>query len=332
MTHSGIWAQTLVNNLRKHGIRDTAIVGNTGIDLSVLDNDDPVMSFAHLALLFERAEELTDDGLIGFELGLEADFRQAGLIAYTGMTSPTVRSFLCNLSRYQRITGDVIETNIDKLGDQGVFEWYYRVPLKVRRNQYVEFNSALLIRTLQRLTNRSLAPLAVEFRHFKTANTKPLCDFFRCRVAFGAKVNRVTFKLSDLDLPLSSADDRLFRILRKVSEEAIGTRGQPTRTLVTDVEERIATDLSKSQADVAKEIGMSTRTLARRLSNEGTTFSSIVEDYREAMAKTMLTDTVLSMTEVAFVLGYASPSAFSTAFKRWVDCSPKEFRRKFGKQ
>lgn len=325
-THSGIWGEALVESLRKQGLSDAAIVGNTGIDLRSLNGDDPRMSFEHLALLFERAEELAGDDLVGLKLGSDADFRRWGLIAYTGMSSPTVRTLLRNLVRYQRIVGEVVEFNAEKLDAEGGFAWHYQVLRDVKRDQYIEFGSAMLIATLRRLTNRRLTPTTVEFKHYRKANAKALSAFFGCTVAFGARENRITFKSADLDLALNTADDHLFRILRKVSKEAVNKTGVAKTSLVVSVEECIAAEPSKSQAEVAKEMGMSARTLARRLADEGTAFSEILHEYREAVAKSMLTDTDLPVTEIAFVLGYSSPSTFSTAFRGWTGNSPNNYR------
>jgi AraC-like DNA-binding protein len=77
---------------------------------------------------------------------------------------------------------------------------------------------------------------------------------------------------------------------------------------------------------VARELGMSARTLSRRLAEEGTTFARIVEEYRASMAKGLLQESDLQVTEIAFVLGYSELSTFSTAFRRWTGKTPLEFR------
>ncbi|MEP1200852.1 AraC family transcriptional regulator [Tateyamaria sp.] len=198
--HTGIWGQTLVDALRKRGIKSTSIIGNTGIDLRALSGDEPRISFEHLAGLFERAVELTGDDLIGLEHAQNRDFRRAGLIVYVGTASPTVRSLLQNLARYQRITSDAITINVDRLDAEGILEWHFAVPRSVVRRQYLEFSGAGIIEDIRRLTNRRIAPLQVQFRHFRSTNIQPIERFFGCTVEFGSDENQIVFKLEDLDL------------------------------------------------------------------------------------------------------------------------------------
>ncbi len=326
VTHTGTWGQTLVEALRKEGISDQQIVGNTGISIRSLEGDTPRIKFDHLAQLFERAEELTNDDLIGFKHGQGSDYSRGGLIAYTGTSSPTVRTLLHNLARYQRISSDAIDINVDRLDETGVVEWHFEVPRNVVRRQYIEFGGTGIIDIIRRLTNREIRPHKVEFRHYRKTNTKPLRMFFGCPVAFGSDENRITFKVDDLDLPLRSADGNLYRLLRKFAEDELKRQRAKKPSIIISVEECIAAGPTKTHADVAAELGMSARTLARRLTAEKTTFFSVVEGYREAMAKRMIADTEMQFTEVAFVLGYADASTFSTAFKRWVGRTPSQYR------
>ncbi|MEP1201952.1 AraC family transcriptional regulator [Tateyamaria sp.] len=326
--HTGIWGQTLIESLRKQGISDHQIVGNTGINIRALEGEKPKIEFEHLAAFFERAAELTGDDLIGFKHGQGRNFRLGGLIAYTGASSPTVRTLLHNLARYQRTASDAIKINASRLNEEGIVEWHFLVERSIVRRQYVEFDGAGILDIIRRLTNRHVTPLRVEFRHFRSTNLKPISKFFGCPVDFGRDENRITMKLADLDLPLKSADDHLYKMLRQFSEEALSKLGRNKSSIETMVDQCISADPTKSQADVAKEMGMSARTLARRLTDAGTTFFSIVETHREAMAKSMLADTDMQFTEVAYVLGYNDPSTFSTAFKRWVGATPTQYRNR----
>jgi AraC-like DNA-binding protein len=73
---------------------------------------------------------------------------------------------------------------------------------------------------------------------------------------------------------------------------------------------------------------MSVATLRRRLEEESITFSGIVDDVRQGLSKQYLGDQALSVTEIAFLLGFSSVTAFGRAFKRWTGVSPVAFRAK----
>ena len=81
-----------------------------------------------------------------------------------------------------------------------------------------------------------------------------------------------------------------------------------------------------SQAAIARDLGVGDRTLQRRLAGEGTTFAALLEQSRRQLAEGFLRDQRLSASEVAFLLGYADPSTFFRAFKRWTGQTPQQFR------
>jgi AraC-like DNA-binding protein len=78
---------------------------------------------------------------------------------------------------------------------------------------------------------------------------------------------------------------------------------------------------------VARELGMSVRTLQRRLRLEGVSFEEIGDDIRTTLAKSYLRDSGMSISEVSYLLGFSEPSAFSRAFRNWTGTSPQDFRR-----
>jgi AraC-like DNA-binding protein len=121
----------------------------------------------------------------------------------------------------------------------------------------------------------------------------------------------------------------LLTILRAHCEEVLSRRSEQTPTLEERVERLIADRLTKGGArleSTATELGMSPRTLSRRLAEQRSTFNAIVEGLRKELALRLLQDSDLVLTEIAFLLGYTEVSTFSHAFKRWTGRSPAAFR------
>ena len=201
--HTAVWGKTLVEELKSRGFSPSQIAGNTGVRLWVLEQDQPKINFEQLALLFERAADLTNDGLIGFRHGQNRDFRRSGLVAYVGLSSPTVRTLLENLSRYQRVSSDAIEIDTRKI-DEGIVEWHFHAPRAVSRRQYVEFGAAGIVDALRRLTGRKIYPERIDFRHFRSLGDGPMRKYFGCPLKFGSDENRLTLKVSDLSAPVGN--------------------------------------------------------------------------------------------------------------------------------
>ena len=126
-----------------------------------------------------------------------------------------------------------------------------------------------------------------------------------------------------------SADPYLNELLTAYCEEALARRRTGRGGLRADVENAIVPLLPHGEAragQVARRLGMSQRTLARRLASEDLTFASVLDGLRLDLADRYLADADLSISEIAWLLGYREVSAFTHAFKRWTGKTPREVR------
>lgn len=168
---------------------------------------------------------------------------------------------------------------------------------------------------------RSCNPLAVEF-----ARPAPYRRVFRAPVRFDAAANALEYARADVEdrLPAGNAelargnDEVLVRYLARLGQSRLASRVQQA---LLDAMPAGA----PSKSAVARTLGMSARNLQRRLAEEGTSFSALLADARVSLARTYVDEGRLSVTEIAFVLGFADTSAFSRAFKRWTGLSPRAY-------
>lgn len=328
--HGAIWARRLVEHLEARGITRQALIGNSGINLSGIDGDDPQLPFDTIAALFERAASLTGDDLLGLNEGLARDFRESGLIAYLGIASRTVADMLASLAQFSRVFSEAVEIDVSALENTGRMTWGFTVPSDVTRRQYIEFGAVGTITDLRQLTGVNLAPASVSFRHNRLHHRSEIEKFFGCTVTFGAEANAMTFKPATLELPLNSADAQLFRVLSQMAEESLESREKLSSSLVFQVEDAIARRLSQGAAQVetiARDLGMSPRTLSRKLEQEGKSFTQVLAGFREQSARDYLTHSDIAILQIAFLLGYSDGSTFTTAFRRWTGKSPAEYRK-----
>jgi AraC-like DNA-binding protein len=152
--------------------------------------------------------------------------------------------------------------------------------------------------------------------------------FMGREVSFGADVDEVIFPGTAQRMPILGADPYLNRLLVKFCEEARSHRAA-TSTFRIGVENEIAPLLPHGKArspEVARRLGLSPRTLARRLAAEGLTFSTVLERLRVDLARRYLADGDLPISKIAWMLGYREVSAFTHAHKRWTGRTPREAR------
>jgi AraC-like DNA-binding protein len=319
----------LAAHLKLKGQPVKSLLAQAGLEARAINAEGARIPFDKYAAFFELAAEAIGDDCLGLHFGSTRDVRDAGLLGYVGLSSPTVAHVINNLSRYRRVFSDAVEIETGDLEESGRLSWAFRASASHRSIQALEFSAVNLLHGLRQMTGRNLTPEMVSLAHARNHRIKEFKRFFGCPVNFGRHENVIEFKLSDLHVPILTADSRLLTILRAHCEEVLSRRSEQTPTLEERVERLIADRLTKGGArleSTATELGMSPRTLSRRLAEQRTTFNAIVEGLRKELALRLLQDSDLVLTEIAFLLGYTEVSTFSHAFKRWTGRSPAAFR------
>ena len=324
-----IWVRQLADALAKQGYPVGQLLTQAGISERALQGKDARLPFTKNAAFFELAAEATDNSNLGLEFAQSRDTRDAGLLGYVGLNSPTVKDALKNLSRYRHVMSDALEINVDELEKRGTVHWWRRGLAPARCRQYMEFGTTNIIRGLREVTKRRLKPVRVTFAHPRNARIKEFEQFFGCPVEFGRRTNLIELSQTDLSVPIINADKRLLDVLRTYCAEVLAKHRQQPPSLIETVERPIVDRLSNAEARidiVAKELGMSSRSLSRALAKLGTSFHAIVEALRKDLALKYLEQSDLTLKEITFLLGYTDISSFNHAFKRWTGKTPKQVR------
>jgi AraC-like DNA-binding protein len=192
-----------------------------------------------------------------------------------------------------------------------------------------EFWLTSLVRICRQLTNRRLLPSRIRVVHHRRKASSQLTSFLGREVEFGSAADEVTFPAAVQYMPVVTADPYLGKLLAKYSDEAIAHRKTDPNTLRPSLENAIAVLLPHGKAkagEVARRLGMSHRTLARRLSSAGLTFSEVADELRADLARRYLKEEGLTVSRIAWLLGYREVSAFTHAFKRWTGETPRQAR------
>jgi AraC-like DNA-binding protein len=202
---------------------------------------------------------------------------------------------------------------------------YFGVARQHDRHQ-IECVITVLLRLCQKLTGLSLMPLRVNLMHHRSHLPSEFGPLFGTHVAFACNADQIMYSGSIALTPLSNADPYLNELLVRYCDEAVAARRKSSTTWQLKVENAIAPLLPHGQAGiekVAEELGVSRRTLARRLASEGLTFRKVLNRLRIDLAKRYVQEKDLPISEIAWLLGYRETSAFSHAFKRWTGNTPK---------
>lgn len=268
----------------------------------------------------------TNDDLLGFHLAQVSELRAVGLYYYALASAETVRDVCQLAARYSSLINEgVIQHFIDGryVGIRTTFSGVSRYE---DRHQ-VEFWTATAVRMLRELTGARLIPQRVCFAHPRKRGTREMTSYFGCELEFGAADDEVLFARSAGDLPVVKADPYLNRVLLAICEEARARSTASRGSMRTRVENEVARLLPHGKARaalVASRLGMSQRSLARHLADEGTSFSALLTGIRRDLADRYLKDENLPISQIAWLLGFQDPGAFSHAFKRWHGTAPRD--------
>lgn len=314
--------------LRKRGkdVRPTV----TGAGLTVQDVEDPecrLPASAQIKALELAARELQDDYL-GFRLARDFELGEIGLVYYVMASSERLVDALRNAERYCAINNEGVRLRISTDGDLTIGFEYLHVDRPSDRH-HAEFWLVALLRICRALTAADLIPGKITLRHQGAQVPADVGAHLGCKITYAADRDEVSFAASAGALAVTSADTHLNRLLVRYAREALGQRAIRRGGLRSRVEDHLVQLLPNGRAnvsEVARHLGMSRRTLARGLSDEGTSYSAVLGDLRQALAKRYLRDGPLPVSEIAWLLGYREVSSFTNAFAGWTGQTPREFR------
>jgi AraC-like DNA-binding protein len=231
-------------------------------------------------------------------------------------------------ARYSSIVNEGIVQKCIEGGRVGLSLHYVGVSRHLDRHQ-IEFWMTALVRACRQLTGLRLLPSCVRFAHRRERSCAEFSEFFGDDVKFGAAVDEILFAARVRSLPVVGSDPYLNKLLIAYCDEALAGRQRTRGSFRSSVENAVAPLLPHGKAravEVARRLGASQRTFARRLSSEGLTFSALLESLRSDLAHRHLADGDLSISQIAWLLGYREVGAFSHAFKRWTGKTPREAR------
>jgi AraC-like DNA-binding protein len=314
---------------RAAGIDVAPLMVKAGITWRQVEKEDVSLPAEGQIRLVELIAEALQDDLLGFHLACDADLREIGLLYYVLNSSDLLGDALRRAERYCAIINEGVRLRVLEGKELGLtIKIKYAGIERLSDRHQIEAWVTFVVRICRQITNRQLLPCIVSFVHQREGGCPEMDAFMGREVSFGADADEVIFPGAAERMPILGADPYLNRLLVKFCEEARSHRAA-TSTFRIGVENEIAPLLPHGKArapEVARRLGLSTRTLTRRLAAEGLTFSTVLDRLRADLARRYLEDGDLPISKIAWMLGYREVSAFTHAHKRWTGRTPREAR------
>jgi AraC-like DNA-binding protein len=326
----GLVARLAHEQARSRRLATASLLAEAGLTTRQIEDSQARLPVRNQIEFLNLVADALGDDMLGFHLAQDFELRRCGLFFYVLVSSER----LCNLfERGARFSSTVNEGVLHEYIEDrrmGLRVRYRGVKRQTDRHQ-IEFWLATLVRICRRGTGAQIKPVRVRFSHYREKDRTALSRFMGCDVEFGADADEILFTREDGNLPIVNSDPYLNKLLVEVSERNLARQHRAVESLAARIENAVAPLLPHGVARagrIAAELGMSERTLARRLADEGLTFSRLVDRLRLELARRYLLEEGLSISKVAWLLGYKEAGAFSHAYRRWTGKSPSETVRR----
>ncbi|GGB54518.1 AraC family transcriptional regulator [Tistrella bauzanensis] len=293
----------------------------------------PVLPLASFTATLEAAASEVGSSTFGLDFGRAFDIRRLGGIGEVFHCDQTVGAALEKFCRYLPTAQDNSRAVCAVSGDLARVSYEIEDPTVHERVQDANFTLALKHDVLKWLLGPRFSASWVEFRHQPDGDAADYRHHFGCPVRFGAGGNALVFPARWLETPIATADPRAcHQVVARLADDLA------TRTARIDFTGGIEAWITEAMCraapieleHVAADLGMSARTLQRRLDQCGVSFADLRNTVRRRLAVVMLTETAMPVTLIALHLGYSETSAFTRAFKAMTGRAPLAFRNEAG--
>ena len=279
------------------------------------------VQFVRLAL--ERLQR-PDAGLI---VGQRYHLVMFGVLGLAGACAPTLRDMFRTIFSYPALAWGLIELSVWYEGDEGFLTLDESGVDGDCGPFFVERDMVCILTLMRDTLGPQVVPTAVRFRHLPPPDTTPYADFFGCDIHFGEAVNEMRLHKSFWESVPPQANVMSHRFFENQCRHISVMLLEPLRYADVVTNRLRAASPIPSLSDLATALYLTERTLQRRLTAEGTRFSTLLRQVRIERAQELLQRGYVMLDEIADRLGFQDAVAFSRAFKDWTGMSPRAFRK-----
>jgi AraC-like DNA-binding protein len=335
-TIRALFLEPIVNELIRLHVPVDDLLSRHGFGRADLRSPYSRVSLRLYIELMEDAAGYTGNPYFGLDLGSSFQLQQLGPFYALMSNADNLRTALNIFARFQ--SAWQTRTSLLIARDPETTSYTYAIEDAAiwPRHQDAEFTLGAIATLIRQLGMPRWSPRQVEFEHAMTMRGPRLRDFFKAPVTGNARFNRLTIDNADLDRPQrlgGMAEAKAMAVVERHLRDLLSEEPDTDRTLCETVTNCVAKRLGRASVEfdiIAKELSLSTRSLRRKLDEEGTSFREILQAQRLVKAEKLLCERRLQISELAAYLGYSDVAVFSRAFKAWTGSSPRDYIARSG--
>jgi AraC-like DNA-binding protein len=318
----------LLEYLGNEGFDLNTILNRVGIPQSALEDTGTRFPKRRFQALWQVASEATGDPAIALRVSTMVKANTLGIIGYLASASESRRNAFELVKGLTPLLWEDVECDLESGGEVALIRC--RTGSNPQASHFTTEYAIGLTVTMSRVLGGGRSdPLEARFSYSAPAYADEYERILRLPVRFDAGEDGVLFPISMMDSLNPSADATLRQLLERYAADQLAkipTGARFSKRIRACILSMLP--LGGLTADsVAAQFSMSSRTLRRRLQEEATSYQEILDDVRAELARHYLTKEKRGIDEVAFLLGFSDPSAFTKAFRRWTGQTPADFVR-----
>jgi AraC-like DNA-binding protein len=334
MSVSIFLARAVLDAAERSGVARADLRARIALDWRRLDEPDARLEFDEFEQVLAAAVAMTGDEALGLHIAEHMPEGAVDLLGHMAAHAPTMRDAIKTASQFVGLGMDGLALTARDEGDALVVRYAFPRSTPLADRTLAELFTGGLVRMARSFTGPSAAPLFVSFEHEAPKHREEYTRIFGDDQRFGQRVTSIAFDAATVDRPQMHQHPELYELLRTEAQRRLDrmtTDVRPAHRLRRYLQAVPPSRIPEISA-AARDLGMSERSLRRRLAADGTSYRDVVRAKLEASADRMLRDPTQTIKETAAALGFADAGTFHRAFKRWTGMTPGEYRRARGVQ
>ena len=320
------WVGTVLAAAERQGVARGALLAQAGIAPEELAAER--WPIDHITRLWRAAVHCTQDAGFGLKAGAGVGPASFNVVSYLLQSAPTLRVALALVQKYQRLISDGGRFQTIT-GPEACWVVYHpRQGALAFSPHQIESVLAAVVVFARWVTGSALRPQRVQLSQARIGPLAGYREVFQCPVDFEQAFSGVLLANAQLDAPLPQANAQLAQAHHQQAAARLAALSRQDG-LEQTLRMWIASQLqgqAPARAQAARALGLSERTLARRMRAEGLSYSALLDGVRRDAALQAVAQTTRALSDIALALGYAEPSVFTRAFRRWTGATPGQWR------
>ena len=322
-------AQWLIKQLSGMGIKASQLLEGTKLENGWLDREEAFITYPEYKRIIMNALDITKDSAIGLKLGHTVNLAMFGAFGYALMSSKTLKDAANVFLKYQDLPGQLTRISMK----QGDLECVIKFdPLYPFEDQMLFYAIEEVLSTTYYgmifLVNQEVELIEICLSYPAPEHARLYKEMFHCPVRFMASENHMRLDARFFSLPVYTANPNVYEYCIQFCEEML--RGlKKSDQFIDQIRNIILTSPGRflKIGEMAKELGMGTRSLNRRLQERNTSYKKIINEVRSDLSIRYLENTNLSIDQISDLIGFSETSAFRKAFKKWTGKSASQHRK-----